>query len=34
MTNQIAAIAAFLLSHVIPAYKPLRNNGLARLLGA
>jgi len=32
MTNLIVAIAVFLLSHVIPAYKPLRN-GLARLLG-
>jgi len=32
MTSLVLAIAAFLLSHVIPAYKPLRN-ALARLLG-
>jgi len=32
MTNLVAAISVFLLSHVIPAYKPLRN-GLVKLMG-
>lgn len=32
MSNLVVAISIFLLSHVIPAYKPLRN-GLVRLMG-